>query len=783
MGNFTCTHCKGKFDDNAAILDENQNKFCCNGCLSVFGFLNSNGFGEFYQRLGKQTHIKAASKPINEQTISSFFKNFVKQNGDICEIYLIIEGIHCSACIWLNEKVLAMSEGVLEADINATTNKARICWDNSEISLLQILTKIQAIGYNPLPYDPNKAEARANEKRREFYIKMLVGVFCSMNIMWIAIALYGGYFSGIDPKVKDILHFAEFILASPVLFYTGSEFFKSAYLNLKNKIIGMDLSVSAGASIAYFYSVWAMLSKNGEVYFDSVAMIITFVFVGKFFEVISKKRAIDSLDSLSGLLVSEIYVKNGDKFELKSVHEIQKNDEIMVRSGERVQIDGQIISGFGSFDYSSLSGESLPVMLQNGDKITSGAVCIDGSVIYKANEIFESSMLSKIVSMLEIASFKKTRIEKIANQIAGKFSLIILLLALGTFIVWNYFGSTANAVIVAVSVLIIACPCALSLATPVASLVGLGAALKGGIIFREARLLEDLAKCKCVIFDKTGTLTKGKLKVVKAQKFDEFDENLLYSLLSVSTHPISVALRDFVGGNLVNLQSVENIAGLGVKAQFGDFELKGGSAKFVGVVETNCENSSYYFAINDEIMARFELSDELKSDAKSVVNSLQKSGYKTIMLTGDQEKIAQKIALDLGIDEFYAQTDPLKKAKIVSDLNKISPVVMVGDGINDLVALKSASVGICMGSGAAVSVENSDIVLLKDDLKSLNLAMKLSKFTFLTIKQNLGFSLIYNAITIPLAMAGLIIPLFAAISMSLSSIIVVLNSSKIKFKG
>lgn len=783
MRSFTCTHCKGEFDDNIAILDENQNKFCCNGCLSVFGFLNSNGFGEFYDRLGKQTHIKATLKPINEQTISSFFKNFVKQNGDICEIYLIIEGIHCSACIWLNEKVLASSDGVLEADINATTNKARICWDNSVISLLEILTKIQSIGYNPLPYDPNKAEVRANEKRREFYIKMLVGVFCSMNIMWIAVALYGGYFSGMDRSVKDILHFAEFILASPVLFYTGSEFFKSAYLNLKNKIIGMDLSVSAGASIAYFYSVWAMLSKNGEVYFDSVAMIITFVFVGKFFEVISKKRAIDNLDSLSGLLVSEIYVKNGDKFELKSVHDIQKNDEIMIRSGERVQIDGQIISGSGSFDYSSLSGESLPIMLQNGDKITSGAVCIDGGVIYRANEIYANSMLSKIISMLEIASFKKTKIEKLANQIAGKFSLTILILALITFCVWLYFSTTANAVIVAVSVLIIACPCALSLATPVASLVGLSTALKNGIIFRQARLLEDLAKCKCVVFDKTGTLTKGKLKVVKAQKFSEFDENLLYSLLSVSTHPISLALRDFVNANLLPLENTQNIAGSGVIAKFNDLELKGGSAKFVGVLETNCENSSYYFAINGDVVARFELADELKSEAKSVINSLKNAGFKIIMLTGDQEKIAQKIALYLGIDEVYAQTNPLQKAEIVSNLNKTSPVVMVGDGINDLVALKSASVGICMGSGAAVSVENSDIVLLKDDLKSLNLAIKLSKFTFLTIKQNLAFSLIYNAITIPLAMAGLIIPLFAAISMSLSSIIVVLNSSKIKFKG
>lgn len=782
MSIFKCEHCKNEFDENAAILNEFGQKFCCNGCKNVFSFLKSNGFDEFYERLGKQKHIKAGFKDINEQTTQSFFKNYVNQNGDICDIYLIIEGVHCSACVWLNEKILAQSDGILEANINAATNKAHISWDNSVISLLEILQKIQSIGYNPLPYDPNKAEIRANDKRREFYIKMLVGIFCLMNIMWIAIALYSGYFSGMDSKVKDILHFAEFILASPVLFYTGSEFFKSAWYSFKNRLISMDLSVCVGASITYFYSVWAMLNKNGEVYFDSVVMIITFVFAGKFLEILSKKRAVDNLDALTGLISSEIYVLNNDKFDLKSVHEVKQNDIIMTRSGEKTLIDGIIIDGLGSFDYSSLNGESLPVTLKKGDEILSGAICLDGTITYKAKTSYKGSILGKIISLLENASFKKPKIERLANKIAGKFSISILILAILTFCVWLNYTHLANAVIIAVSVLIISCPCALSLATPVATLVGLGTALKNGIIFKEARLLEDLSKCKCVIFDKTGTLTKGKLKVVKAQKFKDFDDNLLYSLLNASTHPISVALQDFVDANLVGLNEVKNILGYGVSAKCGELRLKGGSAQFVGVLAEQNYNSVYYFSINDEIVAKYELEDEIKHEAKIVINELKKSNYKVVILTGDHEEIAKKVALELGIDEYYADVNPIQKSKIVNELNKKFPCVMIGDGINDLIALKSANIGICMGSGASISVENSDVVLLKDDLKSLLLALNLSKYTFFTIKQNLVFSLVYNITAIPLAIFGFVIPLFAAILMSFSSLIVVLNSAKIKIK-
>lgn len=785
MGNFICLHCKGEFERKVAIADESGKEFCCNGCMNVYGFLNSHNLGEFYDKLGNQKHFKAPN--LTQIDTESFYKNYVKNSDGFSEIYLIIEGIHCSACVWLNEKVLVSSDGIIEASVNSASQKAHIKWDDSVITLGEILQKISSIGYTPIPFDPHKADARASQKRREFYAKMLVGIFCTMNIMWVAVALYGGYFSGMSSDIKDILHFAEFILASPVLFYTGSEFFKGALNAIKNRQANMDLSISAGASIAYFYSVYAMLSRNGEVYFDSVAMIITFVFIGKFLEVISKKKSIDTLDSLGALLVNQIYVKSGDKFELKDVNDIKLGEIIKVRSGERVMIDGVVVSGAGSFDFSSITGESVPVVLGNGATVISGTVCIDGSVEYKTSELFKSSVLSKIIELLHSASFKKPKIELLANQISAKFSLVILCLGLATFAAWAFSsGEISTAIIIAVSVIIIACPCALSLATPVATLIGLGSAMKGGIIFKEAKVIESLAKCGCVVFDKTGTLSKSKLSVVSATKFKEFNQSLLYSLCLASTHPVSIAVRDFNLSTPLNLTGITNHGGLGMSAKYGDLAIYGGSAQFMhklGFGEFEAESLSYYFAIEDEVVAKFELEDELRDESPSVVKSLIDSGYKVVMLTGDNHSTAQKIANKLGISEFYASKDPLQKAKIIEELNAKTPVVMVGDGVNDSVALSLASVGICLGSGAQVSIERSDVVLLNDNLSSLLSALKLSKLTFRTIKQNLGFTLIYNAFTIPLAMAGFIIPLFAAISMSLSSVIVVLNSTKIKLKG
>lgn len=800
-----CSHCKLTFNENSMITGQNGQKFCCVGCQNVYEILHSNGLDEFYARLGKNSLNPANNiKKTTDEAIKNLYKNYVKNENGICKISLVIEGIHCSACIWLNEKVLFSLNGILEVSINATNNKAVILWDDELVKLDEILNKINQIGYNAYAYDTGRNEAILEAKRREFYIKLLVGVFCVMNIMWIAIAQYSGYFLGMDKSVRDILNFAEFILATPVLFYTGGAFFRGYVVAFKSKTPNMDMLIATGASLAYIYSVWAMFSRQGEVYFDSVAMIITFVFAGKFLEILSKKRANDTIDSLSSMVISEVLVKQGEKFIQKDINEIKIGDIIALKAGDKVLIDGVITRGEASFDYSLISGESVPITLGGDMAIKSGSICLDGYVEYEARAEFKNSLLNKIITMLENANLKKPKIQTLANKISAKFSLTIIFIAILTFIFWNFFGgfgfatpflqeanSLEKALIIAISVIVIACPCALALATPVSTLVGLGVGLKNKIIFKKSSIIESLAKCDVVVFDKTGTLTKGVLKVDDFST--NFDLNVIFALANASKHPVSVAVAKFLSDKItqnVKISAVKEIAAKGVSAIYDDKILLAGSANFMRengiLINQTTTNTAYFVAFDKKIVGTFSLSDEIRQNAKECINAFKALKMGIYMLSGDNENAVKIVADKLGIKDYKAEVLPDFKADFIKNLQKNGhKILMVGDGINDTLAMSYAEVGVCMGSGADISLERSDVVLLSDDLSALKLSLEISRQTLKTIKQNLTFSLIYNALTIPLAVFGLIIPLFAAISMSFSSLIVILNSLNIrrKFRG
>ena len=786
-----CSHCQLEFDETSMISAPDGDKFCCSGCKNVYEILRSSGLEEFYERLGKNTLSPAKESENFDDSARDIYRDFIKKDGEFSKISLVIEDIHCFACIWLVEKVLFGTNGVLEAGVNAANNKALIVWDESQVSLNEILRRLNSVGYKAHPYDAEGEEARLSAKRREFYAKLLVGIFCTMNIMWIAIAQYSGYFSGIRADVKAILNFAEFVLATPVLFYTGGAFFAGALTALKGRTPNMDLLVATGASLAYIYSVYAMFSRSGEVYFDSVAMIITFVFIGKFLEILSKKRAADSIDGLNHMLLGDVSVlKDGEILQINP-QAVSIKDKIVLRAGQRALIDGFIARGEASFDASSISGESAPVWLGAGDEVKSGLICLDGRVIYEASANFENSFLSKIVTLLQNASLKKPRIEQLANKISSKFSLGIICVALVTFTFWYIKGGFENALIVAISVIVIACPCALALATPVGTLVALGVGLKKAVIFKEAAMIETLANCDTVVFDKTGTLSTGKLCVSKFINFSDIDTNVIFSLAGASKHPVSVGVAKFLASNdakALELSDVKEIAAKGVSAKFKGKILVAGSENFmrelgIDISHSKSDKTSYYVAFEGVLAAKFELSDELKNDAKSCVKELKAMGLKTYMLTGDNQNVAKEVADALGIADFKASCLPDEKARFIKNLQQNgSKIVMVGDGINDTLALSLAQIAVCMGSGADASLAKSDVVLLDDSLKSLLNAVKIARFTLGKIKQDLAFSLCYNLLTVPLAAMGYVMPLFAALSMSFSSLAVVLNSLTIRAK-
>ena len=804
---FVCKHCAGHFEGEA-VRDANGNEFCCNGCKNVYAYLKSQGFSEFYSKLKKDEKnlAKPSSKHFDKQSAGSMFSKLLRRDENspfICELEVLISGIHCPACIWLNEKALSNLEGVLELNISATTSKARVLFDERKTALEEILNLIIAIGYDPKPF--NEVNGAKNSLSREYYARLIVALACSMNIMWVAIALYSGYFEGLSTGAKKILHFAEFVLASPPVFYTASVFYRSALSSLKLRQISMDVNVSLGILSVYFYSVYAMLSGSEQVYFDSACMLVTFIFTGKFLQTKATQKAAQELENISSLFVEQVMsVKNNSRipsiseFKPCDVSEVKSGDFVLLRSGERAMIDGVVLSGEASVDNSSINGESVPVGISKDDALLSGALCAEGSVIYKATSSFQGSFLNKLSKLLSNASFARAQIEELANKISSHFGWAILGLCVASFVFWSVANisawSGANAFGVAISVLVIACPCALSLATPIATLVAMGTATKRSIVFKDAKVLETLAKCDIIAFDKTGTLSKANLKVLSEQRFLPFDDEALLALASASTHPISKAVASYILEKTCALspfsqdalENIQNIAGKGITATYKGVKIAGGSRAFVKSLgvnladDTQDSSSEYYFMYDGKLVARFFLGDELREGAKASIKELKKMGLKVLMLSGDKQIVASKVASELGIDKSHGELNPEQKALLIKELQKSANVVMVGDGINDILALKSANVGIAMGSGASVSVGVSDVVLLRDELGDLVFALRQAKKTFKVIKENLFISLVYNALSIPLAMAGFIIPLFAAISMSFSSLLVVLNSLRLK---
>ena len=779
-----CSHCRLDFDEKQ-MLEKDGHFFCCTGCEAVFELVQSKGLGDFYERLGKNS-----LEPVNFKQNLGVFDSFVRPtNEGFSEIHLVIDGIFCAACVWLNEKILIEEQGVIEASVNPLTHKARVVFDERQVSLKRILTLIQSIGYKPSAYDPLKQEQKALSTKREFYSKLVVAVACVMNVMWIAVAKYAGFFSLMDAQTKDILNFAEFVLASPVLFYTGSAFYKNAYFSLKHGQISMDFLVIFGASLAYAYSLWAMFSRAGEVYFDSVAMIICFVFVGKYLEVLVKKHATDTMDGLNDFLKGEILVFNGKEFAPKDAYAVQVGDIIQLKTGDKILIDGVCVRGEASIDSSSLSGESEPVLVQAGTNINSACVVLDGSVEYRALKPYAESKLSQIISLLELS--QKPKIQSLVAQIAVYFSRSVLAAALLCFCFWYFFRESGAefALINAISVLIIACPCALALATPISNLIALFQALKLKVLFKSSDKIEDLSKCDYAVFDKTGVLTDFKLKIARYELNQKANLNELFAFINLSNHPVSASIREFLQEKVrdkkhLEFSAVKEIRAKGISARLKNDEFIGGNAQFLqecGIkMSQKFSDTHFVFAKNGEILAHFEFESVLRAGASELVSYLKKIKMPIKMLTGDNEKAAQKVASKLGITDFTAFCLPENKMQVITTLSQKHKVLMVGDGVNDALALQNAAVAVSLKQGADLAAQNSDIILLKNDLSALKQAIELSKKTFIIIKQNLAFSLCYNALTIPLAFVGLINPLVAAASMSLSSVVVILNALRIR---
>lgn len=794
--NRICSHCHLEYDEkylNKVIINSKEEWFCCNGCENVFKLLLESNLCDFYDYLGnnKLSTPKIYNNDLHIFDNEQFINKYIKQiSNNINEVSLIIENIHCVACIWLNNKILNKLNGVSSVDINYTSNKAKVIYDTNIIKLSDIIRAIQSIGYDAKIYDPTIVENINNKQKQNYYIRVIIALFCTMNIMWIAIAQYLGYFFGMDIVMKNALNISSFILSTPVLFYCGFIFFKSGYYGIKNGIINMDLLVSIGSSITYIYSIYASITHYGETYFESVSMIITFILIGKFLEIKSIKSAGDKIDSLTSLIPQNINVIRNNKSLLLSPEEVKVGDIIEVFAGDKIAIDGILLSDIALLDSSMISGESRALEIKNGDILLSGSINLDYAIKYKATKTFDKSMVNTIINIIQDSMNKKPNIENKANAISYKFSFFIFFIAFITFLCWFFVSSNLEkSIITSISVIIIACPCALALATPIATIVGISEAYKNKLLFKQTKYLETMAKSNAIIFDKTGTITYGVPKVIKVNIIEEFDKMLLASFVRLSNHPVSLGVSKYLSNNInININNFIQVGNKGIKAEYNGDILLGGSRKFLcenGIIidEHLDSNMLFYYAINKNLKAIFSLSDSVREDSIDVIKAFIDANFRVLIISGDRFSVVEKIAKCLNIKEFYCEKDPFDKSNIIKNLRSEGyHTIMVGDGINDAIAMNESDIAISMGKGSDIAINYSDIVLLDDQLISLLKAYKISSKTYKIIKQNISLSIIYNLITIPLAAFGYIIPLFAALSMSFSSIIVVLNSLRIKMK-
>ncbi|GAA7838692.1 heavy metal translocating P-type ATPase [Helicobacter pylori] len=774
-----CSHCQLEFKESELfkeVINHKELYFCCTGCARVYALLLDLNLESFYDKLNDST--LAPVTPQDSMSALELEQALEENNKSDFILNLLLEKTHCNACLWLNQKVLERLKGVKKVSVNFTTHHLQIVFDKS-LNPKEIVQKIESLGYGAKIYNAKNYALKAQKEQRSYLLTLSVGFFATMNLMFIAIAKYASYGAGMDKLMQRNLDLVSLFLSLLVLVVVGRFFIKGAFYGLKNGVLGMDLSVSFGALSAFVYSVYAMLVSQ-ETYFEASSTILTLVFGSKFLELKARLFANEKCLALeSHEIHSVIVVENGKQIE-KHPKDVAIGSVVLVPSGAKIALDGVLLN-HASVDASLISGEFKPFELEVNDQILGGYVNVGVPFSYQVSADFQNSRLSSLLETLKKSFLEKPLIESSANKIADIFSKAVLFLAFMSFLLWQFGlgGNFEKALMVCISVLVISCPCAFALATPIALVIGV---FKNPlIVFKEALFLETLAKVKKIFIDKTGTLTQKEVLLKEKIIYEEFDERLLKSLLKVREHLAHSAILKSLDSDEVGLEKIEFFAH-GLKANYHNETLLVGSLKFLNAMGVNIKakesaNIMVGFAKNKTLCALFILEECLKNNAKEVVQFLQNKGLELEILSGDNESSVKECAKKLGISNYHANLTPEDKAQIISSYKGVC--AMIGDGNNDALALKQASVSLGFEK-SALSKSACDILLLEEDLSLLRKAFDNAQKVYQVVLQNIVLSLIYNAILIPVAMLGYINPLIASLSMSASSLLVVLNSLRLK---
>ena len=817
----TCDHCLLPIAERDAVTDDHPSGrkiFCCHACRAIYRMIQDEGLGEFYQKrdwrssgIPKALRTSGEIGPKTPQEDEAALANFIRGDGKIKEADLMIDGIRCASCIWLNEKVLERTPGIISARVNFATHRTQVRWDSSQITLGQILSRIRSIGYLARTYTPAAQEAALKQQNRDLMIRFGTASFFSMQLMLLSFGLYAGFFQGIDPITRQWLEYGALLVCTPVLFYSGWPFLKGAVRGIRNRTLNMDFLISLGSFSAYALSIYQMV-RGGEVYFDTAAMIITLVLLGRLLENSSKHKASEAVSRLLALRPQKARLVQGTVRVIVPAAEVRKRDLIEILPGEKVPLDGIVRKGESEADESLVTGESRPVEKSIGSEMIGGSLNGFGSLIVEVTRTGQETVIAQIARLVEQAQGATAPIQRFADRISAYFIPFVIAASGLTFWYWYRQVSAGQSLLNAVAVLVIACPCALGLATPVAVLAGTGSAARKGILIKGGDVLEHMHKVDTVLFDKTGTLTTGKMSVVelriaecglrndKSSTRDRLLELVRFAASAEqgSEHLVGSAIVRYAREQHVQLfpfDTFRAVPGRGIEASVQGTRVLVGTKAFLEAHDIAKDTATdqkaeeigqtgkivVWVARGKEFLGLLALMDVPKEDAKEAVSLLKRMNIDVTMVTGDNFTTAQAIADRTGITSIIAGVLPEGKSEEITRLRAQGRLVaMAGDGINDAPALVAADIGIAMASGSDIAMESADVVLMRSDLHSVVQAIELSRTTFRIIKQNLFWAFFYNGAAIPLAMAGILNPIVAAAAMAISSVTVVMNSLRLR---